>query len=185
VRLVAADDRYTRFQQLIEAGREKGYILYDDLSEVLPEESQGGPELDDLLAGLDAAGVDLLEEPKLEALKKEDELEEGAEAELAGDTGDKTNDPVRMYLREMGTVALLTREGEIELARRIEHGHRQVVRVLTRSPFVMREIVELADEARSDPQVMSDFLIVPETPAEDEDGDPNVDAFLRVVDRDR
>jgi RNA polymerase primary sigma factor len=137
---VASEERYTRFQQLIELGKEKGYVLYDDVTGFLPDELGAGPDLDDLLAGLDAAGVDLLEDPKLDFRKEDDEL---ADVEPGQDT-DKTNDPVRMYLREMGTVALLTREGEIELARRIEHGQRAVVRALSRSPFVIRQIAEIA-----------------------------------------
>jgi RNA polymerase primary sigma factor len=178
---VAADDRYNRFQQLIESGKEKGYVLYDDLSEVLPEDVQTGHDLEDLLAGLDAAGVDLLEEPKLEALKKGEEPEEGADAELATESGEKTNDPVRMYLREMGTVALLTREGEIELARRIEHGQRQVVRVLTRSPFVMREIIELGEEVREGKIPLRDVLSMPEMMADEEEADQHLETFLDAV----
>lgn len=116
-------------------GKEKGYVLYDDVSEVLPEDLNTGPELDDLLAGLDEAGVDLLEEPKLDLDKKGEDADEFAEADLIQESSEKTNDPVRMYLREMGTVSLLTREGEIELARRIEHGQKMVVRALSRSPW--------------------------------------------------
>ena len=84
--------------------------------------SRRGAELDDLLADLDTAGVEILEEPKLDFEQKPEEAEEFGDLELAADFAEKTNDPVRMYLREMGTVPLLTREGEIELARRIERG---------------------------------------------------------------
>jgi len=88
-------------------GKERGYVLYDDVSDVLPDDVGAGPELEDLLAGLDAAGVDLLEEPKTDFTKKAEEAEEFADLDLGPETGDKTNDPVRMYLREMGTVPLL------------------------------------------------------------------------------
>ncbi|MCX7900655.1 MAG: RNA polymerase sigma factor RpoD, partial [Methylocystis sp.] len=95
---------------------------------------------------LDEAGVDLLEEPRIED-RKEAEEEEFSEADYT-EVSDKTNDPVRMYLREMGAVSLLTREGEIELAKRIEHGQKVAVRALSRSPYIMREILEIAREVR-------------------------------------
>jgi len=165
---VAADERYSRFQKLIELGKQKGYVLYDDVSEVLPEDLNSGPELDDLLAGLDEAGVDLLEEPKLDEKKSED-AEDFAEVDLAQETSEKTNDPVRMYLREMGTVSLLTREGEIELARRIEHGQRLVVRALSRSPLIVREILEIAREVEEGKISLRDVLSLPDMLTTDED----------------
>ncbi len=165
---VAADERYSRFQKLIELGKQKGYVLYDDVSEVLPEDLNSGPELDDLLAGLDEAGVDLLEEPKLDE-KKSEESEEFAEVDLAQESSEKTNDPVRMYLREMGTVSLLTREGEIELARRIEHGQRLAVRSLSRSPLIMREIMEIAREVDEGKVSLRDVLSLPELLTTDEE----------------
>src|SRR5512138_1647467 len=106
----------------MDTGKEKGFVLYDEVNELLTDDFGGTRELEDLLSELDSAGVELLEEPKLDFEKKLDETEELAEVDLGPETGEKTNDPVRMYLREMGTVPLLTREGEIELARRIERG---------------------------------------------------------------
>src|SRR2546425_838538 len=109
----------------MDIGKEKGFVLYDEVNELLTDDFNGGRELDDLLSDLDSAGVEILEEPKLEFDKK---IEDGEEIELdfTQDIGEKTNDPVRMYLREMGTVPLLTREGEIELAKRIERGEKSV-----------------------------------------------------------
>jgi RNA polymerase primary sigma factor len=113
---VAIDDKYDRLKQLMDAGKEKGYVLYDEVSELLPDDIAPGPELDDILVTLDGSGVEILEEPKI---GKPEDTEELLEVDLTQEFGDKTNDPVRMYLREMGTVPLLTREGEIELAKRI------------------------------------------------------------------
>ena len=163
-----AEERFSRFQKLIDMGKEKGYVLYDDVSEVLPEDITAGPELDDILAGLDEAGVDLLEEPKLEIDKKE-EGDELVEVELGQETTDKTNDPVRMYLREMGSVALLTREGEIDLARRIEHGQRLIVRALSRSPLIMREILDIAQEGEESKISLRDVLSLPDLLSSDEE----------------
>jgi len=163
-----AEERFSRFQKLIDMGKEKGYVLYDDVSEVLPEDITAGPELDDILAGLDEAGVDLLEEPKLEIDKKE-EGDELVEVDLGQETTDKTNDPVRMYLREMGSVALLTREGEIDLARRIEHGQRLIVRALSRSPLIMREILDIAQEVEENKISLRDVLSLPDLLSSDEE----------------
>ena len=102
----------------MEVGKEKGFVLYDEVNDLIAEEFPSGREFEDLLTDLDTAGVEILEEPKLD-FEKKDEPEDFGDLELTQDVGDKTNDPVRMYLREMGTVPLLTREGEIELAKRI------------------------------------------------------------------
>ena len=109
-------------------GKQKGYVLYDEVNDLLAEDYPGGRELDDLLTELDTAGVEILEEPKLEFDKKAEEAEEPGELDLVQEINDKTNDPVRMYLREMGSVPLLTREGEIELAKRIERGRPRCAR---------------------------------------------------------
>ncbi len=164
---MSTEDRFSRFQKLIDLGREKGYVLYDDVAEFVPEDLTSGRQLDDLLADLDEAGVDLLEEPRLDE-KKVEESEELIEPDYS-DISDKTNDPVRMYLREMGSVSLLTREGEIELARRIEHGQKMSARALSRSPFIMREVVEIAREVREGKRHLRDVLAMPELMTADED----------------
>src|SRR5260370_660479 len=103
----------------MEAGKEKGFVLYDEVNELLAEDFTSGREFEDLLTDLDSAGVEILEEPKID-FEKKDDADDFGDLEVAQDGGDKTNDPVRMYLRDMGTGPLLTREGEIELAKRNE-----------------------------------------------------------------
>ena len=166
---MTTEDRYSRFQKLIDLGKEKGYVLYDDVAELVPEDLTSGRHLEDLLADLDEAGVDLLEEPRIDE-KKAEESEDFIETDYA-EISDKTNDPVRMYLREMGSVSLLTRDGEIELARRIEHGQKTAARALSRSPFIMREILDLAAEVREGKRILRDVLAIPELMAADEDID--------------
>ena len=94
-------------------------------------------------------GIDLLDTPKFPG-DKEFEAEEGEDVELDLTPGtlEKTNDPVRMYLREMGTVPLLTREGEVEIAKRIERGQMRVLKAISRSPIVIREIVSLGEDLK-------------------------------------
>ncbi len=156
---MATDDKYDRLKQLMDVGKEKGYVLYDDVSELLPDDITTGPELDDILVNLDGAGVEILEEPKLEKIEDAEEL---LESDLVQDFGDKTNDPVRMYLREMGTVPLLTREGEIELAKRIERGQNAVRKSLSRSALITREIISLGEDLARFQSSVRDVLLLPD-----------------------
>jgi RNA polymerase primary sigma factor len=178
---VATDDKYSRLRQLVDEGKEKGYVLYDEVSDLLPDELSTGPELEEILADFDTAGVEILEEPKIEFDKKGEESEEFAEADLGGDFIDKTNDPVRMYLREMGTVPLLTREGEIELAKRIERGNRAVAKALSRSPLIIREVVQIGSEVRAGNIDVYDLLLLADSPNGDEVEDPHTEEFLAAI----
>jgi len=134
---------------LIEVGKEKGYLTYGDVNDMLPEEISSADDLDDLITTIGTQGIDLLDGPKFGA-DKEFEAEEGEDVELDLTPGtlEKTNDPVRMYLREMGTVPLLTREGEVEIAKRIERGQMRVLKAISRSPIVIREIVALGEDLK-------------------------------------
>jgi RNA polymerase primary sigma factor len=178
---VAGDEKIGRFKQLMSTGKEKGYVLYDDVNDLLTEDYPGGREVDDLLAELDSAGVEILEEPKAEFDKKAEETEEFGEVDLGQDFGDKTNDPVRMYLREMGSVPLLTREGEVELAKRIERGQTAVRKALSRSPLVIREILGLPDTLRKDANTIRDILIMPELVVTDEEVVRQAEELLGTV----
>ena len=165
---MAVEDKYDRLARLMTMGKEKGYVLYDEVSELLPTELNGGAGLDDLLTDLDVAGIEILEEPKLDA--KIEEADEFLDLDLVPTpVGDKTNDPVRMYLREMGAVPLLTREGEVEIAKRIERGQTVVLKALSRSPLVIQKIIGMGEEvgrgalAARDLVQISDPLITDET----------------------
>ncbi len=153
----------------MESGKEKGFVLYDEVSELLSDDFPQGREFEDLLSDLDSAGVEILEEPRTEFDKKAEESEEFADVELVQDFGDKTNDPVRMYLREMGTVPLLTREGEIELAKRVERGQGSVRKALSRSPLVIRDILQLGDDLQNHVVSIRDVLILPDLGGTEED----------------
>jgi len=115
------DDRANRLKQLIESGKTKGYILYDDIDELLPENYKGGRELDDLLSSIERAGVEILEEPTIESERSNDP----AGLKPAQHSGDKTtdpDDPVQVYLTEVGKVPQLTRCAEIELIKLFQPG---------------------------------------------------------------
>jgi RNA polymerase primary sigma factor len=147
---LAIDDKFEHdIDSLIEVGKEKGYLTYGDVNDMLPEELGSADDLDDLITTIGTQGIDLLDGPKFGG-DKDFELEEGEDVELDLTPGtlEKTNDPVRMYLREMGTVPLLTREGEVEIAKRIERGQLRVLKAISRSPIVIREIVALGEDLK-------------------------------------
>jgi RNA polymerase primary sigma factor len=135
---------------IIEVGKEKGYLTYGDVNEMLPEEMATSPEdLDDLITTIGTQGIDLLDGPKFHGDKDFEPAEgEDVELDLTPGTMEKTNDPVRMYLREMGTVPLLTREGEVEIAKRIERGQMRVLKAISRSPIVIREVTALGEDLK-------------------------------------
>ena len=161
---MAFEEKFDQVSKLINLGKQKGYLLYDEVNDLLPSDVHSAEELEDVLSTFESEGIAVLESPgaKVERIDKDEELkpEEGEEADvdLAGAALDKTNDPVRMYLREMGTVPLLTREGEVEIAKRIERGQIQVLKAISRSPLVVQELLtmrqDLAEGERSIKEVV-------------------------------
>ncbi len=147
---MSIEEKYDEVQQLISIGKEKGYLLYDEVNELLPADITSSDELDDLFSTFGSAGIEVVDsEQKYREDKLLDRTGEGAEElelDLTPGALDKTNDPVRMYLREMGTVPLLTREGEVEIAKRIERGKLAVIKSISRTPTVARAII---DDGRS------------------------------------
>jgi RNA polymerase primary sigma factor len=139
-------------EKLIDTGKEKGYLTYGEVNDLLPGDITSPDELDDLMTTINTQGIDVLSgESRSERDKYEPEAGEESddvELDLSPGTLEKTNDPVRMYLREMGTVPLLTREGEVEIAKRIERGQVRVMKAISRSPIVIREIVGLGEDLR-------------------------------------
>ncbi len=164
---MAIDDKYEGLQRLVQLGKEKGYVLYDEVNEVLPGDLPGGAELEDVLAGLDGAGIEILEEPK-DFEKKLEDGEEILDLELPAGLGEKVNDPVRMYLREMGTVPLLTREGEVEIARRIERGQNTVLKSLSRAPLVIQEVISMGEDMDKDALSARDLIQISDPLMSDE-----------------
>jgi RNA polymerase primary sigma factor len=150
-------------QNLIDTGKEKGYLTYGDVNEMLPDEMGTADDLDDLMTTISGQGIDLLDSPKFPT-DKDFELEEGEDVELDLTPGtlEKTNDPVRMYLREMGTVPLLTREGEVEIAKRIERGQMRVLKAISRSPIVIREIAALGEDLKRGVRNVKEVVIFDE-----------------------
>jgi RNA polymerase primary sigma factor len=161
---LAIEDKFEDdIQNLIDTGKEKGYLTYGDVNDALPDEIGTADDLDDLITTIGTQGIDLLDGPKFPG-DKDFELEEGEDVELDLTPGtlEKTNDPVRMYLREMGTVPLLTREGEVEIAKRIERGQMRVLKAISRSPIVIREIAALGEDLKRGVRNVKEVVIFDE-----------------------
>ena len=165
-------EKYDEVQKLIDMGKEKGYLLYDEVSRMLPPEVTASAEdLEELFVAFSAVGIEVIEtEDQSFATDKggRDKKAEGAakpatvELDLTPGALEKTNDPVRMYLREMGTVPLLTRDGEVEIAKRIERGQLRVLQAVSRSPIVIRHIMSEGDELKKDPSIIKDIILFKE-----------------------
>ncbi len=143
---------------------DKGFALYDEMSGVVREDLANTADINDFFSDLDGSAVELLEEPK-EFGKKDDEVEDLSDLDLTPGTLDKSNDSVRVYLREMGMVPLLTREGEIELAKRIERGQKAVRKALSRSRLVVQLVLEAKHNVERGTMFILDVLQSPDPQA--------------------
>ena len=159
---MSIEERYDEVRQLITTGKEKGYLLYDEVNELLPSEITSSEDLDDLFNAFGAAGIEIVDSDKAYRGDKDfDRDGSGDEPELDLTPGalDKTNDPVRMYLREMGTVPLLTREGEVAIAKRIERGKLAVIKSISRTPTITKRILVMGDQLRAGERTIRELVI--------------------------
>jgi RNA polymerase primary sigma factor len=161
------EERYTELVRLISLGRERGYVLVDEILEVLPEEiTAAADELDEIYLRFTETDIEVLEsQEKLAALEEESSGERPEPQEPMPSTTlvdpamlEKTNDPVRMYLREMGTVKLLDRSGEVTIAKRIESGEAKVFCALASSTCILELFLRANEVARRDRRMMRDIL---------------------------
>jgi RNA polymerase primary sigma factor len=173
---LSVEEKYAEVKTLIAIGKEKGFLLYDEIYEVLPEEVTSLPEeLDEIYIRFNDLGIDVIEdaEKPLQASTKgmvtidgtieEKEMDQREEVQqdiiaAASNIVDKTNDPVRMYLREMGTVKLLDRQGEVDIAKRIEKGERKVFKALSANRIIREEILKIYEAAKKDARVIKETI---------------------------
>jgi RNA polymerase primary sigma factor len=182
---LALDDKFDDIKKLIDAGKEKGYLTYDQVNDLIPGDVHSPDDLDDLLTTIGTQGIDVLDSSKgLPSEQKFEDIEEGEDVELDLTPGalEKTNDPVRMYLREMGTVPLLTREGEVEIAKRIERGQLRVLKALSRSPIVIKEILALGDDLRKGVRSIKELVAFDEEEITDEIVQARLKDFVGKID---
>ncbi|MGH9423870.1 MAG: RNA polymerase sigma factor region1.1 domain-containing protein, partial [Thermoanaerobaculia bacterium] len=195
---LSVEEKYAEVKQLIIVGKEKGFLLYDEIYETLPEEITSLPEeLDEIYIRFADLGIDVVEDSEkpiptssktivtIDGTIEEKEMDQREEVQqdiIAASSGivDKTNDPVRMYLREMGTVKLLDRQGEVDIAKRIEKGERRVYKALSQNRIILEEILKIYESAKKDPRVIKEMidLAMPEDESiavqTDENGEPKL-----------
>jgi RNA polymerase primary sigma factor len=194
----AAKESEKKKRELITMGKAKGFLTYDEVNEHMPESIVSSDQMDDWLSAFSGEGIEIVdsssklkvgqksegeaeaeeeEEEEVEAKKEEPEEEEDA------DGYSKTNDPVRMYLRKMGSVSLLTREGEVEIAKRIEDGERRVLQVVLNSSVAIEEILNLGDKLRK--QKIRVKEVVKDADEEDAEFDEqwHIDRVCKVIDK--
>jgi len=168
---LSIEERYDEVRQLIQVGKEKGYLLFDEVNEMLPSEITSAEDLDDLFNAFSTAGIEVVDSDKAYRGDKDfdrDGSEEGPELDLTPGALDKTNDPVRMYLREMGTVPLLTREGEVAIAKRIERGKLAVIKSISRTPTIAKRILVIGDQLRAGERTIRELVIFSDEEITDE-----------------
>ena len=161
------EEKSNEVQKLIARGKEKGYLLYEDVSDLLPPQMTASAEaLEDLFSAFDAAGIEVIETEdqsfateKLTPSKRPTAVTRTNEvmSDLTPGARDRTNNPIRMYLREMSTVPLLTRAGEVQIAKRIERGQLRVQQSLSRSPMVIQKILAAGEALKEDPNVIKNL----------------------------
>ncbi|HBA38497.1 MAG TPA: RNA polymerase sigma factor RpoD [Deltaproteobacteria bacterium] len=139
-------------KKLIDLGKEKGYLTYDEVNDMLPADIVSPDQIDDVMSIFGEMDIEVIDSNQrvtlggqAEELAEEEEEEKEADVEVEGDITGKTGDPVRMYLREMGTVSLLSREGEVEIAKKIEEGEKRVIEEVLSSPLALRYVLELGE----------------------------------------
>ena len=152
-------------KKMIAEAREKGYITYDQLNQVLPPDQVSSEQIEDVMSMLSEMGINIIEdeEAEEEEQKQGDLVTMGQKGELTLGSGtaeklDRTDDPVRMYLREMGSVELLSREGEIAIAKRIEAGRNTMILGLCESPLTFQAITIWRDELLSEDILLRDVI---------------------------
>jgi len=146
-------DRDDVMERLLELGGDKKYLTLDDLNRELPDNVVSPDDIEDVLQKLEGSNIAvadsderLLEQAVVAVAEGEEDLEEDVELDLSAGSLEKTNDPVRLYLREMGVVPLLTREGEVAIAKRIERGQLKTQKAIARSPIAVRELIKIGED---------------------------------------
>jgi RNA polymerase primary sigma factor len=158
-----AETRRTRLKNLIKLGKERGFLTYSEINDHLPDDLVDAEQIEAIISTFGDMGIQVYDQaPDQETLliasdappvaQPDDDVEEQAEAALSTVDSEfgRTTDPVRMYMREMGSVELLTREGEIEIAKRIEEGLRHMIQAISACPTTVQEILDLADKVEKD-----------------------------------
>ena len=151
-------------KKMVAKAKERGYVTYDELNEVLPQDQVSSEQIEDTMAMLSEMGINVIEGDETEESTSDQEKPDSLPAPVAtAKTGEsaeyeRTDDPVRMYLREMGSIELLSRQGEIEIAKRIEKGRETMISGICESPLTMRAIVQWRDDLTAESVLLREII---------------------------
>ena len=189
------EEKNEQVRQLIARGKERGYLLYDEVIDILPAEMHSSEEIDDLISTIERYGIDVYEDfsSAKDALAvadcadpvevKEEPVAEEGEPNLTPGTLEKTLDPVRMYLRDMGTFPLLTREGEVAIAKRIEHGELLVLKTISRAPLILKELLQVGEDLRNGSRSIEEIVQFDDEELTEEKIANKTKQVLKIIDR--
>jgi RNA polymerase primary sigma factor len=195
---VVIEEKYDQVRQLIGIGKERGYLLYAEVNDILPPEVHSSEEIDEMLSTFERYGINIYKDAtSAEAARdaaettdfgaaepKEEDPIEDSELDLTAGTLDKTNDdPVRSYLREMGTVPLLTRESEVVLAKRFERGHLLVLKTITRAPLILKEVLQIGEVLRNESRSIKEIVEFEDEELSDEKIEAKTKKTLKQIDK--
>ncbi len=145
-------------KKMITRAKERGYVTYEELNATLPSDQMSSEKIEDVMTMLSDMGINVVESEENEESANQNEAQETATAPQASEELERTDDPVRMYLREMGSVELLSREGEIAIAKRIEAGREKMIGAICESPLTIRAIIEWHDLLVDDKILLRDII---------------------------
>ena len=182
------DMSQTTVRKMITQAKHRGYITYDELNAVMPPDQVSSEQIEDIMAMLSEMGINVIENEETEEESEEDntlgeqpsESRELVAASSNSESYDKTDDPVRMYLREMGSVELLSREGEIAIAKRIEAGRNTMITGLCESPLTFQAITIWRNELLDEDIMLRDVIDLETTFGRSIEGDPDNDSEITI-----
>ncbi len=157
--MVSAENKYQKgeISQLISKGRKQGYLLFEEIDKTFQDDLDAEESFDDFLSSIDDYGIKILDTKQKVIIPKR------RKSEIMTLQGlERTTDPVKLYLREMGTISLLTREGEIAIAREIERGEKSIIKALSKTRLVLNEVLGLEEKIKTDPIIIQEVFDVSE-----------------------
>src|SRR4029077_18826061 len=195
--LSQVEEKYDQVRDLVTLGKQRGYLLCDEVNEVLPPEVHSSEEIEDLLSTFERYGIGVFEDafsakaaraaaevPDVtEAEPTEEAVTEEVELDLTPGVSAKAEDPVRLYLREMGSVPLLTREREVAIAKRIERGQLLVMKAISRSPIVLKELLATGEDLRKGTRSVKEIVQFDQEELAEETIEKKSRLTLRIIDK--
>ena len=149
-----SDSKYDRDEvhDLISKGRKRGYLLFEEIDKTFQDEFDSEEEFDEFISSMDDFGIKI-------RYKRREYVPKKRKSDIVSLEGlERTTDPVKLYLREMGNISLLTREGEIAIAREIERGEKTIIKALSKTRLVLNEVLSIEDKLKNSPDILLEMF---------------------------